>query len=158
MRFYLLGMVALWLQEKLKFPNWRPKQIKTMPETDVGVWADKNGAFGSGRAESLTDHSRPCRKGGALGPAGKPIGEDLIYTLVRQCGAATGHPELTPHDLRHTCASCAVEDLEQIQLLLGHALIQTTERYPGTKQDLVERLTISSRSDSSEPETSAGER
>ena len=27
--------------------------------------------------------------------------------------------------------------MEQIQLLLGHAPVQTTERYLGTKQDLV---------------------
>ena len=47
---------------------------------------------------------------------------------------------MTPHDLRRTCAKlCRAGggELEQIQLLLGHASIQTTERYLGVKQDLV---------------------
>ena len=41
---------------------------------------------------------------------------------------------------RRTCAKlcrAAGGELEQIQLLLGHASVQTTERYLGTKQNLV---------------------
>ena len=47
-----------------------------------------------------------------------------------------------------TCAKlcrAAGGELEQIQLLLGHASVQTTERYLGTKQDLVTSLTWPSR-------------
>jgi integrase len=47
---------------------------------------------------------------------------------------------LAPHDLRRTCANFCRSlggELEQIQLLLGHASIQTIERYLGTRQDLV---------------------
>jgi len=86
---------------------------------------------------------RTLRKGGRLDAEAKPVSEDLIYTLVRRAGAAMGHPELTPHDLRRTCAKLCRKsggDLEQIQLLLGHASIQTTERYLGTRQDLVQAV------------------
>jgi integrase len=47
--------------------------------------------------------------------------------------------KLSPHDLRRTCAKLcrkAGGELEQIQLLLGHASVQTTERYLGTEQNL----------------------
>ncbi len=46
---------------------------------------------------------------------------------------------LAPHDLRRTCAKLcrkAGGNLEQIQLLLGHASVATTERYLGTELDL----------------------
>jgi site-specific recombinase XerD len=41
-------------------------------------------------------------------------------------------PKLAPHDLRRSCARfchAAGGELEQIQFLLGHVSVQTTERY-----------------------------
>jgi integrase len=52
--------------------------------------------------------------------------------------------ELAPHDLRKTCAKLCRAlsgDLEQIQFLLGHASILTTERYRGSRQNLKEEAT-----------------
>jgi integrase len=52
---------------------------------------------------------------------------------------AIGLPGLAPHDLRRTCAKlcrAAGGELEQIQMLLGHASVQTTEKYLGTRQNL----------------------
>ena len=49
------------------------------------------------------------------------------------------HRETAPHDLRRTCARLchlAGGELDQIQFLLGHVSIQTTERYLGCKQKL----------------------
>jgi integrase len=43
------------------------------------------------------------------------------------------------HDLRRTFAKLARKggsEIDQIQLSLGHASIQTTERYLGTQQDM----------------------
>jgi len=67
------------------------------------------------------------------------ITESLSGTAVRDIVRAY-RADLSPHDLRRTCAKLCRSgggELEQIQLLLGHASIQTTERYLGTKQDLV---------------------
>ncbi len=84
---------------------------------------------------------RTVRKGDRLGPA-EPVSEDLVYTLVRRAAERIGQ-KASPHDLRRTCARLCRQsggDLEQIQLLLGHASIQTTERYLGTKQELVQAV------------------
>jgi integrase len=50
-----------------------------------------------------------------------------------------GLEHIAPHDLRRTCAKLCHSsggELEQIQFLLGHASVQTTERYLGCKQNL----------------------
>jgi integrase len=57
--------------------------------------------------------------------------------VVREFAAKAAIDKLAPHDLRRTCARlchAAGGELEQIQFLLGHVSIQTTERYLGCKQ------------------------
>ena len=59
--------------------------------------------------------------------------------MVKQAAKRTGIQGLAPHDLRRTCARLchlAGGELEQIQFLLGHASVRTTERYLGCKQKL----------------------
>jgi site-specific recombinase XerD len=71
---------------------------------------------------------------------GDGLGEKVVWQLIKPYAEAAGVPSIAPHDLRRTCAKlCRAGggELEQIQLLLGHASVQTTERYLGTKQDLV---------------------
>jgi len=71
---------------------------------------------------------------------GEAMSEKVVWQLLRGYARTAGFPGLAPHDLRRTCAKLcrsAGGELEQIQLLLGHASVQTTERYLGTKQDLV---------------------
>ena len=68
------------------------------------------------------------------------LSEKVVWQLLQPYAAAAGVPGIAPHDCRRTCAKlcrAAGGELEQIQLLLGHASVQTTERYLGTKQDLV---------------------
>jgi integrase len=63
--------------------------------------------------------------------------EKSIWHIVKDSAKGIGMPKLAPHDLRRTCARlchAAGGELEQIQFLLGHVSVQTTERYLGCKQ------------------------
>jgi site-specific recombinase XerD len=65
---------------------------------------------------------------------GKPWGEAItpkaIWHVLKAAAKRAAIKELAPHDLRRTCARLchlAGGELEQIQFLLGHASVQTTE-------------------------------
>ena len=81
---------------------------------------------------------RPVSKAGVV--QGSEIrDEKAVWRLVVRYARETELGKLAPHDLRRTCAKLcrkAGGDLEQIQLLLGHASVLTTERYLGTEQAL----------------------
>ena len=72
------------------------------------------------------------------------LSERMIWHIVTKYARQTGLVDkLAPHDMRRTCAKLCREsggDLEQIQFLLGHASIQTTERYLGSRQNLKEAV------------------
>ncbi len=81
---------------------------------------------------------RPVNRGGHIRTSA--LSEKVVWQLLQGYVAAAGVPGIAPHDLLRTCAKlcrAAGGELEQIQMLLGHASVQTTERYLGTKQDLV---------------------
>ena len=68
---------------------------------------------------------------------GEGITEKAVWHVVREYAPRAGIDKLAPHDLRRTCARlchAAGGEMEQIQFLLGHVSIQTTERYLGCKQ------------------------
>jgi len=63
----------------------------------------------------------------------------VLWEIVKKAAEAAGIDKLAPHDLRRTCARLchlAGGELDQIQFLLGHPSIQTTEHYLGCKQKL----------------------
>jgi site-specific recombinase XerD len=80
---------------------------------------------------------RPVRKNGDVW--GRRLTQNVIWYTVKSCAARVGIGKLAPHDLRRSCARLchsAGGEMEQIQFLLGHSSIQTTERYIGCKQSL----------------------
>jgi site-specific recombinase XerD len=77
-----------------------------------------------------------CRAGVLWGDG---ISEKLVWHVVKEYAGKMGLPRLAPHDLRRSCARLchsAGGELEQIQFLLGHVSVSTTERYIGCKQRL----------------------
>jgi site-specific recombinase XerD len=63
--------------------------------------------------------------------------DKVVWHIVEQYAGILGLTKLAPRDLRRSCARlCHASggELEQIQLLLGHVSVQTTEKYRGCKQ------------------------
>jgi site-specific recombinase XerD len=79
----------------------------------------------------------------AINKVGRVWGDGMtakvLWDVVRTAASDADIDKLAPHDLRRTCARLchlAGGELDQIQFLLGHVSIQTTERYLGCKQRL----------------------
>jgi len=107
--------------------------IRTVPvpewvQNQVNDWLDAAAIY----------RGRLFRRVNKVGKAwGEAITAKAVWHIVKEAAKAIGVAKLAPHDLRRTCARlCHASggELEQIQFLLGHVSVQTTERYLGWKQ------------------------
>ena len=77
----------------------------------------------------------------SVSPAGaltQSLSPAAIHQIVSRHGRTIGVPDLAPHDLRRTYSRLARLGgcpLETIQHSLGHASVQTTERYVRTGEE-----------------------
>src|SRR5262245_41226199 len=77
-----------------------------------------------------------CRAGKTWGNG---VTERAVWHVVKDCARKAAIENLAPHDLRRTSARLcrnAGGELDQIQFLLGHVSVQTTEKYLGCTQRL----------------------
>jgi site-specific recombinase XerD len=72
---------------------------------------------------------------------GTGISTQTIWLIVDRYAREANLAHLAPHDLRRTfgriCYDVA-KDLKQVQALLGHASVQTTERYLGVELNIID--------------------
>lgn len=110
------------------------RRVRSVPVPSFAVaalqaWTQATG-FSTGRV------FRPVNRGGNV--AAETMTAQSIFETVKKYAADIGLPDIAPHDLRRTFAKLAHKGraaMEQIQICLGHASIQTTERYLGIQQD-----------------------
>jgi integrase len=111
------------------------KHIRTVP---VPMWVKR--AVDEWATAAAIKDGAIFRRVNRLGTIwGDGITPKAIWHIVKAAAKRGGIRNLAPHDLRRTCARLchlAGGELEQIQFLLGHASVQTTERYLGCKQKL----------------------
>jgi len=102
------------------------------------------GRFAEVALRDYLDDARPVLLGGSaadrdaadavfLGRRGRRIARQAVWDVIRRWARAAGlEGEVSPHVLRHSCATHLLDngaDIRTVQELLGHASVSTTQIY-----------------------------
>jgi integrase/recombinase XerD len=102
--------------------------------------------------EEYLEHERPALAAAAgtppewllLSRRGRRLRREAIWELVKRYAVRAGIPSsISPHSLRHSFATHLLAggaDLRQVQEMLGHASIQTTQIYTHVDQSRLKRV------------------
>ena len=113
----------------------KARHVRTVPVPDWVKTAIDSWLASAGVSEGRVFRC-VCRAGKTWGEG---VTERVVWHVVKECAKRACVENLAPHDLRRTCARLCRDaggDLDQIQFLLGHVSVQTTEKYLGRKQRL----------------------
>ncbi|WEV46167.1 tyrosine recombinase XerC [Bifidobacterium sp. ESL0690] len=87
---------------------------------------------GAGRGKANTAKSQDSENALFLGARGARIDQRIVREVVHEKAEEAGVPDIGPHALRHSAATHLLDggaDLREVQEMLGHSSLKTTQRY-----------------------------
>ncbi len=126
-----LPMGSLDLDQQLVRLDGKGGKQRIVPLGDPAVSALRR-YLGAGRPLLLAPDRHPVSDAVFVNRRGAPLGVRDARTVVGRAARDAGLGPVAPHTLRHSVATHLLEhgaDVRQVQELLGHASLATTQRY-----------------------------